>query len=63
MPINYTILQVMDIVRNKLTLGKKEGIFLLVNGKQLLKPSALLLEIYENFQDNDGFLYLVFAKE
>jgi microtubule-associated protein 1 light chain len=61
MPIAFQVAEVITIIRKKLNLGRESGIFLLANGKHLMKPNQSLLEIYEKYRDDDGFLYVVFA--
>ena len=39
------------------------GIFLLAEGKFMMKQSASLKEMYDKYKDEDGFLYLIYAEE
>ena len=63
MPKRFTVAEAMSIVRDKLKLRKEQGIVLLANGKYMLKQTAFLVDIYEQYKDQDGFLYLVYTEE
>ena len=52
-----------EIIRKKLNLEAKEGIFLLVKGKNVITGNQTMQEIYENYKDEDGFLYITYASE
>ncbi len=61
MPVGFQVGEVITIIRKKLNLSRDQGIFLLANGKHLMKPSQPLVEAYEKYCDEDGFLYVVYA--
>ena len=52
-----------EIIRKKLNLEAKEGIFLLVKGKNVITGNQTMQEIYEHYKDEDGFLYITYASE
>eukprot|EP00347_Sterkiella_histriomuscorum_P006451 403352727 len=63
MPQVFKVSEVQTIVRKKLNLNREQSLFLLANGKHLLKQDQKLSEIYHKYKDQDGFLYLQYAME
>jgi len=63
MPSNFKVGEVITIIRKKLSMGREQGLFLLANGKHIMKPSAPLADIFQKCEDEDGFLYVVYAQE
>jgi len=49
-------------VRNKSNLLETDSIFLYANG-ELIPTSFTMLQAYEKYKDQDGFLYITVAKE
>ena len=63
MPQSFNVTEVVTIVRKKLHLPKEQSLFLLVDGKHIMKQSQSLREIYEKYRNEDGFLYVMYAQE
>lgn len=63
MPATFRVGEVTTIIRKKLHMGREQGLFLLADGKHIMKQNASLMEIFEKHQDEDGFLYIVYAHE
>ena len=63
MPKTFTIGEVLAVLRSRLSLTREEGLVLFANEKYMVKPSDTLEAVYEKYQDQDGFLYLVYAEE
>ena len=62
MPRTFMISEVQMIVRRKLNLKKEQGLFMMVNdGKELVKANETLESVFENFKDEDGFLYILYT--
>jgi microtubule-associated protein 1 light chain len=61
MPSSFTVGEVTGIVRKKLSMGREQGLFLLANGKHIMKQSAALSDVFKKHKDSDGFLYIFFA--
>ena len=64
MPNSFAISEVQMILRRKLNLSKEQAVFLLVrDGKELVRSNMGLQEVYAKYQDNDGFLYMLYTEE
>ena len=64
MPNTFKICEVQTIIRRKLKLSKEQSLYLLVNdGKDLLRSNGTLSEVFEKYQDEDGFLYVLYTGE
>ena len=58
-----TVSSFNEIIRKKLNIEPDQGLFLLVKGKIALTGNQLMQEIYDNYHDEDGFLYITYASE
>jgi GABA(A) receptor-associated protein len=59
---DLTIGQFIFIIRNNIQMNSNMGLFLFTNG--IIPSSSDTMEyIYNNFKDNDGFLYINYAFE
>ena len=63
MPRTFTIGEVMAVLRTRLDITQDEGLVLFANERYMLRPNTKLEEVYARYQDEDGFLYLVYAEE
>jgi hypothetical protein len=63
MPSSFKVSEVMTIIRKKLHMSREQNLFLLAQGKHLMKQGQSLQEIFDKHQDEDGFLYIVYAHE
>ncbi len=61
MPKRFVVGEVMSTVRDKLRLSKEQGLVLMAQGKYMLKQNTPISEVYEQYKDSDGFLYLVYT--
>jgi len=52
----------MWIIRKRIQLPSEKAIFLFVN-KTIPQSSSTMGQIYNNFKDEDGFLYIAFSGE
>ena len=58
MPKIFTVSDASSVIRSKLSFSKEKGLILMANSC-MLKPSSLLIDVYEMHKDKeDGFLYL-----
>ncbi|CAI2373192.1 unnamed protein product [Moneuplotes crassus] len=62
-PNELAAFQFIYIIRKRIQLGENEGIFCFVNNKYLLKNDSLMTDIYQDYKDEDGFLYITYADE
>ena len=62
-PNDITIGQFTYIIRKRIQLAPEQAIFLFVGKYNIPATSKLISEVYENFKDDDGFLYMVYSGE
>ena len=61
-PTDLTVGQFVYVIRKRLNLSPDKAIYLFVGGT--IPPTAsLLITIYEQYKDEDGFLYLTYSAE
>jgi GABA(A) receptor-associated protein len=61
-PNELTATQFLFIIRKRLKLASEKGIFLFVNN--MIAPSThTMIELYNEYKDNDGFLYMNYTEE
>ena len=59
MPADLTVGQFVYVVRKRIKMSSEKAIFIFING--VLPPTAALMSsIYEQQQDEDGFLYITY---
>ena len=70
MPQDFTMGEVMNVVRGKLADvsgeaydAKNKGLILLAQGKYVPPQNNKLKDVYEAYKDVDGFLYLQYTEE
>ena len=61
-PSDLTVGQFMFVIRKRLKLPPEQAIFLFVNGT-IPPTGALMSQVYEDYRDQDGFLYINYAGE
>ena len=61
-PYDICLGQLIKIIRDKIKLDKTKGLFFFIQNK-LLPPSSVIGEIYKDYGDEDGFLYIEFCEE
>ncbi|KAH6595682.1 hypothetical protein BASA61_003716 [Batrachochytrium salamandrivorans] len=62
-PSDITVGQFQSVIRKRLEIHSEQGLFLTVSNKFLPPSSALLSQIYAEYKDSDGFLYVTYATE
>jgi GABA(A) receptor-associated protein len=61
-PNDLTIGQFMYVIRKRLKLDASEALYLFADG-HIMTCSNTVSTAYDNYRDNDGFLYLKYSKE
>ena len=61
-PNDLTATQFLFIIRKRLKLASEKGIFLFVNN--MIAPSThTMIELYNEYNEDDGFLYMNYTEE
>jgi GABA(A) receptor-associated protein len=61
-PSSMTLAQFLVVIRKRVQLAPEQSIFFFINNT-LQPTSSTMSEIYNNFHDKDGFLYLNYTSE
>ncbi|KAM8949822.1 microtubule-associated protein 1 light chain 3 gamma [Lycaon pictus] len=62
-PQELTMIQFLSIIRSRLVLGATEAFYLLVNNRSLVSMSMTMAEVYRDYKDEDGFVYMTYASQ
>ncbi|XP_048341286.1 microtubule-associated proteins 1A/1B light chain 3C [Sphaerodactylus townsendi] len=62
-PQELTMTQFITIIRGRMGLSSTHAFYLLVNNKSLASMSLTLAEIYQDYKDEDGFVYMTYASQ
>lgn len=62
-PQEITMSQFVTIIRNRMHLGSTQAFYLMVNNRSMLSLSKTLAEVYSEYKDDDGFLYVTYASQ
>lgn len=62
-PQELTMSQFVSIVRNRLQISACQSFYLLVNNRSMANLSKTLSDVYAEFHDEDGFLYITYASQ
>ena len=61
-PKDLTIGQFTYIIRKRIKLNSYEALYVLFNNT-LLNTNALISSVYDEYKDEDGFLYIIYTSE
>lgn len=62
LPKDIKVYQLNFIIRKRLNINKSDALFIYINN--IIPPSNnLISDIYEDFKDKDGFLYITYSNE
>lgn len=61
-PQDLTVGQFMFVIRKRMKLPAEFGLYLYISGT-LPSSSTLLINLYDYYRDNDGFLYVYYSSE
>ena len=62
-PSDLTVGQFVYIIRKRIKLEPEKAIFIFVNNSILPPTSKLIVEMFDEYKDEDGFLYIVYSGE
>ena len=62
-PGDLTLAQFVYVIKKRINVGPEQAIYIFLNDKTLATPTYTLSQLYNEFRDNDGFLYLDYAGE
>ncbi|CAK9297167.1 unnamed protein product [Gordionus sp. m RMFG-2023] len=63
-PQELTISHLLGILRNRISINSMQTIYLLIaDGKSMCNLSCPIVDVYQNFRDPDGFLYMKYASQ
>ncbi len=61
-PYNLSLGQIIYVIRKRIKLDSSSALFIFINNK-LLPTSSLIYNIYNEYKDEDGFLYIYYSSE
>ncbi|XP_075984883.1 uncharacterized protein LOC142982325 [Anticarsia gemmatalis] len=62
-PEDITMSQFLVIIRNRIKIKPNQALYLIINNKSMLSMSLTMAQAYENYGDEDGFLYITYASQ
>ncbi|XP_041035901.1 microtubule-associated proteins 1A/1B light chain 3C-like [Carcharodon carcharias] len=62
-PLELNLCQFMIIIRSRMSLTSSQAFYLMVNDRSLVSTSLTMAEIYTEFKEEDGFLYMTYASQ
>ncbi|XP_010212244.1 PREDICTED: microtubule-associated proteins 1A/1B light chain 3C-like [Tinamus guttatus] len=62
-PEELTMMQFITIIRSRMALTATQAFYLLVNNKSLASMSLTMAEVYRDYKDEDGFVYMTYASQ
>lgn len=61
-PVDLTVGQFLYVIRKRIKLDPEKALFLFINNT-IPATSQLLSQIYKDYQNEDGFLYIIYSSE
>lgn len=62
-PKDLTIGQFVYVIRKRIKLSPEQAIFIFTKEGTLPATSALMSQMYEDYKEDDGFLYITYSSE
>ena len=62
-PADISVAKFISEIRKHIKLGRQESLFVFVANNVMPQPNATMAQIYAQYQDSDGFLYIMYSSE
>jgi GABA(A) receptor-associated protein len=62
-PHDLTLGQFLYVIRKRINIDSSAALYIFVNDNVLVNTSATIINIYEKYKDEDGFLYITYCSE
>jgi GABA(A) receptor-associated protein len=62
-PKNLNMSEVIYIIRNRIKIESKSALFIFVGNGTLVPSNYSIKEVYDNYKNEDGFLYIIYTAE
>ncbi|XP_039759924.1 uncharacterized protein LOC120633679 [Pararge aegeria] len=62
-PEDITMSQFLVIIRQRIRIKPNQALYLIINNRSMLSMSLTMAQAYENFGDEDGYLYITYASQ
>ena len=63
LPADLTVGQFVYVIRKRIVLNQEKALYVFIQNKILPPTAAMMSTIYEQYKDDDGFLYISYACE
>jgi GABA(A) receptor-associated protein len=62
-PADISVAKFISEIRKHIKLGRQESLFVFVANNVMPQPNATMAQIYAQYKDGDGFLYIMYSSE
>ena len=62
-PNALTLAQFMFNIKKMIQLKPEEALYLLINDKEILPSNMVMINVYNKYKNEDGFLYICYCSE
>lgn len=62
-PQEVTMSQFISILRNRMKISHTKALFLLIDNRSMPSLSRTIAELYNDYRNEDGFLYITYASQ
>ena len=62
-PNDLSVANFIYVIRKRIKIGPEKSIYMFIGDNIIPSYTQLLVQVYEEFKDNDGFLYINYAGE
>jgi hypothetical protein len=60
---NMTVGMLLQHVRVQLKLPDSEGLFMFINGRDMVSTEMLITQLYDSHKDDDGYQYIMYSEQ